>query len=242
MKIVVNLLAIIIGLGLIVTFVLLLNPLETLFSNNTSYVDKLLPFLYISPMILIGLFLIFGGSWSLNSLLRKKRCICSKSAYDKLTSDHTIGYFCRDHLLQKYSELFVKSPFNVVMVEYQPESISFPGYLYYPASEIDFRNRYDPNNKANEVVKQLLSTIKVKKCSMCNKQVSILFVSKEVSPFKKYKSEPREEFAQKGEYLCKEHTLERIIPCLRSSRKHFDTNEGLCLPNKEDGYQATIEY
>lgn len=218
---------------------MLVQPSVLLLSSEASSFGKWLPIVYILPVI-ASLFLIIGG---LRALFGKKRiCICGKPAYDVLTSDRTIGYFCRQHLLEKYSELFIGSPFNIVMVEYQPEGISSPGYLYYPASEIDFKSQYDSNNNADEIVKSLLNTIKAKKCKVCAKQATVLYISKEISPFKKYKTEPREEFADKGEYLCKKHTLEKVIPALKNTSKHFDTYGGLYVPYKEDGYQATIEW
>ena len=174
-----------------------------------------------------------------------KRCdTCGLPAYDMLTADKKIGNFCRKHLTEKYSYYFRISPFNVVLVEYQPKGISSSAYLYYPVSEIDFRSRYSNSDDivAQQTVRHLLDVIKTKKCWRCTKQASILFVNKEVSPFRKYRTTPRKEFEQKGEYFCKEHALDKIMPAIQSSSKHFDIYEGLCLPHKEDGYQATVAY
>ncbi len=182
-------------------------------------------------------------------LFRKKCPLCTKFAYDTLTADKKIGEFCRVHLIEKYSLLFKESHFNEVMVEYQPQGIDAPSYYYYPVSAIDFKlyTRYSAPSKddiaAQDTVRYLLEVIKTKKCKECSKQANILFIPKEIHPFSKYRTTPRREgFETKGEYLCKEHALNKVIPALKNSSKHFDTYEGLCLPRKEDGYQATVGF
>lgn len=195
--------------------------------------------LILAPFILLD---IFGD---IKKVLFRKNCpMCAKIAYDTLTGDIKIGEFCRQHLIEKYSQYFKTSHFNAVMVEYQPKGLSSPSYYYYPVSEIDFRSRYSSKDdvEVQDTIRHLLDVIKTKKCERCSKQASILFVSKEVSPFSKYQTTPRKEFEQKGNYFCKEHALEKIIPAIQSSAKHSDTYEGLCLPSKQDGYQATVEF
>lgn len=201
-------------------------------------------FASIFPLFFAGIILLEIFS-DFKKLFAPKKCLlCSKTAYDTLTGDKNIGEFCRQHLIEKYSQYFKTSHFNVVMVEYQPKGLSSPSYYYYPVSDIDFRSRYSSKDdvEAQDTIRHLLDVIKTKKCERCSKQASILFVSKEVSPFSKYQTTPRKEFEQKGNYFCKDHAMEKIIPAIQNSTKHFDTYEGLCLSRKEDGYQATVEF
>lgn len=200
--------------------------------------------LILPPFMLLDIFT------DIKKVLFRKKCpLCSKIAYDTLTADKKIGEFCRIHLIEKYSQLFKESHFNEVMVEYQPQGVDAPSYYYYPVSEIDFKlyTRYSAPTKddiaAQDTIKHLLDVIKAKKCQKCSEQATILFIPKEVHPFSKYRTTPRrEEFETKGEYFCKEHALDKIIPSIKNSSKHFDTYEGLCLPRKEDGYQATVAF
>lgn len=195
--------------------------------------------LILGPLMLLD---IFGD---IRKVLFRKNCpLCTKIAYDTLTGDYKMGEFCRQHLIEKYSSYFKTSHFNAVMVEYQPKDLSSPSYYYYPISEIDFRSQYSSkdDNEAQDIIRYLLEVIKTKKCERCSEQANILFVSKEISPYSKYQTTPRKEFEQKGSYFCKEHALEKIIPAIQTSTKHLDTYEGLCLPRKEDGYQATVEF
>lgn len=195
--------------------------------------------LILAPLILLDIF------EDIKKVLFRKNCpMCAKIAYDTLTGDKKIGEFCRQHLIEKYRQYFKISHFNVVMVEYQPKGLSSPSYYYYPVSEIDFRSRYSSKDdiEAQDTIRHLLDFIKTKKCERCSKQASILFVSKEASPFSKYQTTPMKEFEQKGVYFCKDHALEKIIPAIQNSTKHFDIYEGLCLPRKEDGYQTTVEF
>lgn len=215
--------------------------------NGESILSLLIMFGAGGFSLLIVLWMLRSIALDIKRLLFVKKCpLCAKTAYDTLTADKEIGQFCRQHLIEKYKQYFKISPFNVVMVEYQPSGISAPVYFYYPVSEIDFTSSRYPNSDddiaAQKTVRHLLDVIKTKKCERCSRQASILFVKKEITPFSKYKTTPRKEFEQKGEYLCKEHALEKISPSIRNSSKHFDIYEGLCLPHKEDGYQATVAF
>lgn len=199
-------------------------------------------FFVVSGLGFISVSLVFiipGGLGLINKLKSKtQRClVCSKKGADFLVSEKKLGPFCRKHLLEKYSELFLRNAFNAVIVEFQPKSTSLSSvcFCYYPISEIDW------GGNQREIIRSLLAEIKVKKCRECSLDASVLFVTKESSPWKKNGPDPQEEFIHKGEYYCKEHVLPLIISGLENCPYPFNVEGGLHLPYKEDGYQVTME-
>lgn len=172
---------------------------------------------------------------------KKKKClICSQPAHDTLTAKHEIGTFCRQHLIAKYSELFLMSSPNIVIVEFQPKATEFTGvvYGYYPLSELA---NFGWGKKDKDVIQTLVMKVKSEKCRICEKQSNALFLPKEVAPWKKYGASPNSDFISVGEFLCKEHALKRILPSLQTNPKYFDDGGGLYVPCKEDGFQVTTE-
>lgn len=164
----------------------------------------------------------------IRDLFTGKDCsVCKKQTYDTLFTDHKLGNFCRLHLLQKYSEDFKKNQFKVVMIEYQTKSgsPSYSTYLYDPVTDIDWGDQ-------KRIVEGLIKTISTKECNVCKVVASILFVPKEGARLIQA-TEP--DFAKKGDYFCKTHALDKIIPSLQNTR-HYLT---LYLPFKADGLQAT---
>lgn len=181
----------------------------------------------------------------LGKLKRPKKCnFCEQPAYDILSGssnkDEKMGIYCRPHLIEKYSRQFIKTSFNLVMVEFQPQATHFTGsvYGYYPVSQLQ---KYFFEKDERQIVEQLLAAIPKKKCRSCDKKAQVLFVSKEAAPWAKYNCYPFFEYAAKGEYLCLEHTLKRILPGIQNNPKHFDDGGGLWLPYLENGYQVTTE-
>ncbi|MBI2338209.1 hypothetical protein HYU95_03400 [Candidatus Daviesbacteria bacterium] len=174
-----------------------------------------------------------------------KKCdLCQQPAYDILSGssnkDEKMGIFCRRHLIERYSQQFIKTSLNFVMVEFQPRATRYTGavYGYYPVSQLQ---KYFFKKDERQIVEQLLATILEKKCRSCDKKAQVLFISKEAAPWEKYNCYPFYEYADKGEYLCLEHTLKRILPSIQNNPKHFDDGGGLWLPYLENGYQVTTE-
>lgn len=223
-------------LGIIILFGFLYLPLKFgilsfLGSQSVDYV------IVIVLVNIIGILLVVVGLGNLLGFIKKKKCqICSDLGKDSLSSEKTIGTFCRKHLILRYSELFLRSHFHLVMLEYQPDGISYPGYLYYPLSEIDW------GGNQKEIIQELINGIRSKKCVSCDDSTSILFISKELAPFKKFGPEPQNNFSTKGLYLCKKHALEKALPSIKNSKKDFNIHGGLYLPFKENGYQSTIQW
>lgn len=202
----------------------------------------LLPFLLFFLIVP----LIFGAGLVarfIEGLLPKKKCkICGREASDVLSdsSSHELGVFCRNHLIQEYSKHFLNSSFNKVIVEFQPRASGDLGtvYGYYPISEIE---QFGWEKKSRQVVENLLLTINGKKCRECDEPATSLFVSKEAAPWSKYGPEPSLDYAKIGEYLCNEHTLDRIKPSIQTNPKRFNDGGGLWLPYKEGGFQVGTE-
>lgn len=189
--------------------------------SGTSFNQILLLLLY--PLFVSLAIIVIG----IKDLFSSKKCsTCRKDANDVLFSDHKIGSFCRNHLIEKYSDLFVKTPFNIVMIEYQPKlGAGYTTYLYDPLSELDWGDQ-------GKIVELLTKGISDRECSQCGNRANILFIPKEVARFIQG-ADPS--FASKGEYLCKEHALKRIIPSFQDAKQSL----ALYLPFKQDGLQAT---
>jgi hypothetical protein len=209
--------------------------------HNPDYLTPKTIFTAFIPFFVIILYFVVGSFVVrfIVSLLPKKKCkICGREANDILSADssHQLGVFCRNHLIQEYSKLFLSSYFNKVIVEFQPKAAGVWVYSYYPISELE---NFGWEKKSREVVENLLLTINGQKCRECSNSSTTLFVSKEAAPWSKYSSEPSLEFAKTGEYLCNEHALEKIKPGIQSNKRHFD--DGLWLPYKEAGFQVGTE-
>lgn len=196
------------------------------------------------PLIFIPI--IFGPGFVIkifSGLFPKPKCkICGQRGEDVLSenSDHELGKFCRNHLLQEYSRLFLNFHFNKVMVEFQPKASGYlgPVYGYYPVSEIE---KYGWEKKSRQIVENLLLTINGKQCKACNRSATTLFVSKEVAPWSKYGPEPSLEYARIGEYLCNDHALDKVKPSIQNNPQNFYDGGGLWLPYKEGGLQVGTE-
>lgn len=248
---------------LAVLFIFLMFLYAIYYFNNRDYIQPdfslnnisriILPFIFLMGFIL----LLSGVSKAYEVFIepyfasRHKCSICGKSGrdilsegMDKLMRPYTIGYFCRDHLIQRYSAEFKKSPFKMVVMEFQPNATPDTGhvYSYYPLSILGLQTV--PLGgfwtiEEKKIIEKLLDTIKNRKCSVCNKEATVLFVSEEAAPWKKYENTPSMDFAEKGEYLCKEHAIDKVLPNIKNDNKYFDDGGGLYPPYQEDGFQAT---
>lgn len=199
--------------------------------------------LIIFGILILPLVLLFFVAIIIEKLLPQKKCaLCAKEARDVLSdsSNHRIGVFCRNHLMQEYSKRFLTSPFRKVMVEPQPTAAGYlgPVYGYFPVSEI---KQFGWQERAKKVLEELLATINGKSCRECKESATTLFLSKEVAPWSKYGSEPRIEYAKVGDYLCNRHALKRLTPGIQTNPKYYDDAGGLWLPYKEGGFQVSTE-
>lgn len=120
--------------------------------------------------------------------------ICKKPTYDTLISDNSFmpseknpsGCYCREHLLERYKEAFIKSPYKIVAVELFEEVLKKPtkSYAYFPASELTSFWRFKKEDKA--ILEALLNSITSKNCQTCSMEATVLFISKAAASSEKY--------------------------------------------------------
>lgn len=208
-------------------------------SNKNNVLAILIVFLAPITLIVLALWIYLLKSFL--RLFKKDKCnICSKPTRDVLTEDpeyqKKIGAFCRQHLIEKYSEFFLKSKFKKVVIEFQPSSHTGDVYLYYPVAHLD---DFSWEKGGKEAIIKLVQSISGKKCKVCDNDAYVFFIPKEAAPIDKYKGNPSLDFHSKGEYYCNNHALKRIIPSIQNNKKEFSENGGLQIP-VGDGYQASF--
>lgn len=193
---------------------------------------------------LLGLYVIFEKLiMRFTEQLGEKPCkICHKKSSEKLIGDKLLGNYCREHLISEFSRFFLSSPFDVLAVELQPQVAETTGEIYYfrplqKTEDFGGRGKMWPESD-KEIIRNLLESIQQRKCKICDQKAQILFVPKELAPFKKYDS-PSLDFIKFGEYFCKEDGLKRILPSLESNPKKF--RFGLYIPFISSGLYMTDE-
>lgn len=188
----------------------------------------------------LGLFLILIGilhllriySVSFKNIFGKKKClICKIETQDILIKDgDTHIPYCRTHLMQTFSKLFLPFPYPVII--FQPEQerkycgTMFP---YYPISDFESFNF----SKEDELAMQKILRGIDGKCSACKENATVAYFRKGILQWDGGGPMMRN-VTVSGEHLCKECTLERIEPDLRMNKNPF-TDNGLFVPYKGEG-------
>lgn len=201
---------------------------------------------FIPAFALISIIIIVVAS--IKQMRFNPKCqVCNKFLPDVLSQGKQTWYLCKIHLLPKFSELFLKNTFNVVMVEFTSDSFKNGDitYSYYPISE--FKDYIFADTQ--QVLKQLLDSIKSQNCAKCGSRAYILFVNKDDAVWRKegYRSGPYEyiipsaEYLTKGRYLCNEHALDQAKHSLQTYSKPIIIDGGVWLPYKEDGFLTAAE-
>lgn len=222
---------------------------NSLISPSTNLFDKIFALLGIIgiPISIIAFgFAIFFLIYGIYIMFMPKpvfKCrICQKTDPDSLSAGNKQWwYLCREHLLERYSDLFLKNTFKVVMTEFTSDDKSKnpddAAFTYYPFSS---HKEYNIGNP--KILKQLLDSIDGNNCSKCGSKAKILFVNKEdaVRTSDNYII-PSEEYLTRGQYLCNKHALDNVIPALKSYPQPIVIEGGVWLPYKEDGFQRPDE-
>lgn len=218
--------------------------MENLINNLFLVVSLLILFL----IIVIPLMMEYGEKW----LFYKDKCeVCGKKNADVLSQGKNRWFLCRIHLMEKYTEIFLKNHFNVVAVEFlsDPRLLRFKhgmGFYYYLVSDPIFKDYF---MEGPEKLKQLLGSIDSRKCEKCDSKAKVLFISKENAGWKEIKYNfvtndqgpyyfiaPSEDYLKKGHYFCNKHAVEEMTVSLKNYPKSIIRDGGVWLPFDDNGF------
>lgn len=169
-----------------------------------------------------------------NFLFKPKKCtICNLPAGDLLvTNGKATEYFCRKHVIQKFSEAFLT--FTYKFVVFHPEqNRKYCGTMYpfYPVS--DMVPRFFFKEEDAQIVEKYLGMI-TGLCSKCQEQnASCAYFSKGVLRWDRLGPLIRE-VDSKPEILCNKCALEKISSDLTNNKENFQDN-GLFVPYGSEG-------
>lgn len=186
------------------------------------------------------IFLIIAAiKWHFKPKTIPKCQVCQKLEPDMLSQGKEHWFLCRKHLWEKYSELFPKNTFRVVMAEFVSDSkskasdllcFSYYTFWYYKG----YIGKPQP-------LRQLLDSIDLYQCAKCAAKARVLFVNKEDAVWEGKYIIPSTQYLAKGHYLCNKHVLDRVEPTLKAYPKPIIFDGGVWLPYKEDGFQRADE-
>jgi hypothetical protein len=202
------------------------NPLHLIGIVLFGLVVIIFAFLFV----ISGLSIIFPVI--LNLIPKSKCAICSQKTSDALSNEDFTEHYCRPHLLEKFSNTFLKNSHKLLMLDFIPTQ-DYESYEFYDLNNM----KKDFSKEDRAKVHELINKIDSKTCSVCRKEAKILFIPKEIfNP----ESNPYLRLHQLDTfpelYLCRKDALEKILPGLRSYKGKLDLwvsskNEGLQIIN-----------
>jgi hypothetical protein len=144
---------------------------------------------------------------------------------------------CRIHLIEEFRKEYLKFKEKMVVIypDLETRKKSYYAYQYYTKEEI---KKYNLADMVGGLTEQGLNAISGT-CQRCSDTGSVAFFGKE--SFRWDNDWPMlEEINQEPQILCKNCTLELIIPSLRDFQGHF--KEPVTLPRKDEGILLPITY
>lgn len=152
-----------------------------------------------------------------------------------LTTNKLLGNFCNTHLLERYSDYFMKSIFNMVVIELPHALKGYSGwsYFYCPSSQY---NELAWKEDERKIAQKLIASINQENCEICSESATVLFISKSEINWNKYNNAMLYlEYIGKGKYYCRNHALEKISPRLT------EFAGAIYVPHEEEGFQLITE-
>lgn len=215
---------------------------EMIFLLNRDGIKTYQDFFSFIFMLLFSAFVIFMGlSWIFpglfSSLFKPKmeKCIvCSKYSADILVIDGNKKYerYCRNHLLEKFSQAFLVFPHKMV-VFYPEQEREYCGsiYPYFPIDEMVSVYKFQKEDTMK--IQEIIDTI-TGKCAQCDKNIArVAFFRKGLLSWDGSGPVLRN-ISKSPIFLCTKCTLEYIEHPLRANKTPFYDN-GLFIPYKGEG-------
>jgi hypothetical protein len=147
--------------------------------------------------------------------------------------------YCRVHLLEEFARGLEKSPYRMVVYEFQPQATKYTGsvYAYYPVSTLGEFNW--PTEEADKLRRILQEIDPSQSCQSCGGNPwQVAYFDGATAPWQRGSS-LSEVGIDRALRLCTRCAALKMGPVLRENPKEFD--EGLYLPYQEDGMYATTE-
>ena len=147
--------------------------------------------------------------------------------------------YCRLHLIEEFARGFEKSPYRMVVYEFQPEATKHTGlvYGYYPVSALGEFNW--PMDETDELRRTLQEIDPSQSCPSCGgKSWRVAYFDCDKAPWQRGSSLPETGIDQ-ALRLCVRCAVLKMGPVLRENPREY--NEGLYLPSREDGMYMTTE-
>jgi len=114
--------------------------------------------------------------------------------------DNTRTSFCKEHLVKKFQENFLKSNYKMVVIE--PDFENYPGaYLY---ATVEKLGQWQYPKQAQDKITSLLESISDKKCEECGSVASVAYFKKE-----DYEVPNLEGITATPKYICKNCTTKK---------------------------------
>ncbi len=147
--------------------------------------------------------------------------------------------YCRVHLLEEFARGFEKSPYHIVVYEFQPQATKHTGsvYGYYPVSALGEFNW--PVEEADKLRRILQEIDPSQSCQSCGENPwQVAYFGRGTAPWQEGSSLP-DLGIDPALRLCTRCAALQMRQVLRENPKEYE--EGLYLPYQEDGMYATTE-
>jgi len=161
---------------------------------------------------------------------------CGRPTRDELVHEgrERVRY-CRTHLVEQFVREFEKSPYRMVVYEFQPEAAGGLVYGYYPVSIFhEFNWSVEDLEKASHI---LLGIDKSQPCKMCGRNPwQVAYYDRDAAPWQRDSRVPDIDI-DKALALCAPCAALKLSPVLKANPDEYV--EGLYLPYRDHGMYAT---
>ncbi len=147
--------------------------------------------------------------------------------------------YCRAHLLEEFARAFEKTPYRMVVYEYQPQAAKHTGivYGYYP---LDALREFNWSEEDADRLRRILQEIDAShSCQSCGRSPwQVAYFDSAAAPWQEGSVLPEVRIDQ-ALRLCTGCAAFKLVPILRENPQEYI--EGLFLPFQGDGMYTTTQ-